>query len=63
MDWARTGRVVESVERCVEESMIALWERLESAWSERSRECVVCDSDWGSLVVRAERGKVVNRFR
>ena len=35
---ARAGRVVESVERCVEEAIMDLWERFERAWRERRRE-------------------------
>lgn len=38
---AREGSVVERVERCVEESIIGLWERLERDWRERRRELVV----------------------
>jgi hypothetical protein len=32
------GRVVLNVERCVEESIMDLWERLERDWRERRRE-------------------------
>jgi len=45
VDFARVGRVVLKVDKCVEESMIALCERFDRAWRERRRECVVWDSD------------------
>jgi hypothetical protein len=38
VDCASVGRVVDRVERWVEEVMIDLWERLESAWRDSSRE-------------------------
>lgn len=63
MDCASTGRVVLRVARCVAESMMALCERLERAWRESSNECVVCESDCGSELVRDERGRVVRRLR
>lgn len=63
VDWARVGSVVLSVERWVEESIIDLWERLERAWRESRRECVVWERDCGSLVVRDETGSVVSRVR
>lgn len=63
VDWARDGRVVLSVDRWVDESIMDLCERLERPWRERRRECVVCERDCGSLLVRDESGRVVSRFR
>jgi hypothetical protein len=60
---AMAGRVVERVERWVEEAIMDLWERFESAWRERRREWEVWERDWGSVVVREERGRVVRRLR
>ena len=60
---ASTGRVVESVLRCVADLIIDLWERFDRAWRERRRECVVWERDCGSVVVRDESGRVVRRFR
>lgn len=51
------------VERWVEESIMDLCDRLESAWRERSNECVDWVRDCGSLVVRELRGRVVSRER
>lgn len=38
VDCASAGRVVLKVDRCVDELIMALWERLERDWRERSRE-------------------------
>ena len=60
---ARAGRVDERVERCVEEVITDLWERLERDWRERRTECEVWVRDCGSVDVRETRGRVVRRFR
>ena len=63
MDCASAGRVVERVDRWVEEATVDLWERFDSAWRERSRECELWERDWGSVVVRDKRGRVESRFK
>lgn len=63
MEDARVGRVLERVERCVDDAIMDLCERLERAWRERRREWEVWERDCGSLVVRDERGRVVRRLR
>jgi len=51
------------VERWVDESIIDMWERLERAWMESKRECLVWESDCGSVLVREDTGRVVSRLR
>ena len=63
MEDASAGRVLERVERCVDEAIMDLWQRFESPWRESSRECDVWESDCGSVVVSDERGRVVRRVR
>jgi hypothetical protein len=62
-DCARVGNVVPKVDRCVEESIIDLCERFESACRERSNEFVVCLSDSGSVEDREERESELSRER
>jgi len=55
--------VVDIVDRWVADDITELWERFESAWSERSSECEVWERETGSVVVREARGSVESRAR
>jgi len=63
VDAASAGRVVLSVDRWFADSIMDLWERLESDWRERVRDCVCEERDCGSVVLMDERGSVVSRLR
>lgn len=53
----------DSVDRCEELVIIALWLRLARDWRERSRVCAVVFKLAGSLLLRAERERLVSRER
>ena len=55
--------MAESVERWVAEAMVDLCDRFDRACRESRRDCDVCESDCGSVVVSEERGRVESRFK